>query len=206
MATHLGARPTEVIILDESDDTDTESDFDFDAPPTYLRGGANARTRIVPIEIDNSRIIDLVDSDFDPPTDWEIPLDIEDEVQPQDVKPAQDVQPAPSLPQTHAFFDPHPPQTFTEDDCLQKVLDIFPDIAHDHVLSLYREGLHDGVSGSDWCDRLITQLLDNGPYPKERERRKNLKRKRSDSNDEVAIKKFESLERDNGGYAYCQLA
>ncbi|KAF2496158.1 hypothetical protein BU16DRAFT_368160 [Lophium mytilinum] len=110
------------------------------------------------------------------------------------------------------FQDPRPasrpPTPFTEDDALQKILDIFPDIAHDHVLNLYREGLHDGVLSSVWCDQLITRLVDSGSYPKESERRrKDLKRKRTDTqDDEDAIRKFEKMERHNAGRLYSQLA
>jgi len=105
------------------------------------------------------------------------------------------------------FPDPEPafspmPEVFAEQQCLQKVLDIFPDIAHDYVLKLFKDGSQEGITGSAWCDRLIVQILDSGAYPKERDRRQELKRKRRDSQEEDGIAEFEKADRENAGHAY----
>ncbi|OJD38700.1 ring finger protein [Diplodia corticola] len=77
-------------------------------------------------------------------------------------------------------------QFMTEDDCLAKVLEIYPDISHDHVRHMFRGGLDVGMlSDSTWCDQLIVRILEEGKYPTEREaKRAALKRKREPSEDD----------------------
>lgn len=53
--------------------------------------------------------------------------------------------------------------------CLQMVLDILPDISVDHVLALITDQTQDSTRTADACQRIITQLLDGGPYPQEEE-------------------------------------
>ncbi|KAL8732490.1 MAG: hypothetical protein Q9166_002704 [cf. Caloplaca sp. 2 TL-2023] len=79
------------------------------------------------------------------------------------------------------------------DQCLQKVLDIFPDISHDHIKSLYDSHPSKAISpdGVPLSEEIISQILDGGTYPKERDRQNELKRKRSEvenSDDERAVK------------------
>ena len=64
------------------------------------------------------------------------------------------------------------------DACLREVLEIFPDISHDHVQELYDVQLPHPVDGQTVAQNLITQILDKGKYPKEKDRLKELKRKR----------------------------
>ena len=79
--------------------------------------------------------------------------------------------------------------------CLQQVLEVFPDISHDHVQTLYDEllaGETQVAVGAPIPELLIAQILDGGKYPKERDRQRELKRKRSttkqDSDDERKAK------------------
>ena len=71
-----------------------------------------------------------------------------------------------------------------EQACLERVLEVFPDIDHEHVRQLYqarplaREG---GAPNGTPSEELILKILDGGVYPKEKERRSELKRKRAAS-------------------------
>ncbi|KAB2574963.1 Ubiquitin-protein ligase [Lasiodiplodia theobromae] len=90
---------------------------------------------------------------------------------------------------------PHP---MTEDEFLSRVLEIYPDISHDHVRAMFRGGLDVGMlPDSTWCDQLIVRILDEGKYPTEREaKRAALKRKREPSDDD-----FERAPMDSGHFA-----
>lgn len=91
--------------------------------------------------------------------------------------------------------EPHP---MTEDECLSRVLEIYPDISHDHVRAMFCGGLDVGMlPDSTWCDQLIVRILDEGKYPTEREaKRAALKRKREPSDDD-----FERAPMDSGHFA-----
>ena len=92
-------------------------------------------------------------------------------------------------------------EEFTVDTCLRKVLEIFPDINHDHVFKLYNdfdsnEG-YENLSGEVRFDNIVEGLLSTASYPKqERGRSACKKRKRADSIDEDANKKWELNDRD----------
>ncbi|KAL1644690.1 hypothetical protein SLS58_004151 [Diplodia intermedia] len=90
------------------------------------------------------------------------------------------------------------PRAMTEDECLERVLEIYPDISHDHVRRMFRGGLDVGMlADSTWCDQLIVRILDEGKYPTEREaKRAALKRKREPADDD-----FERAPMDSGPYA-----
>lgn len=86
-----------------------------------------------------------------------------------------------------------PPPSF--EDCLARVIEVYPDICHDHVRRLYEVQVlpfhsQAGIDPQDQISQLlIVQILDADKYPKERDRRKELKRKRSialDSDEEEA--------------------
>ncbi|KAF2661337.1 hypothetical protein K491DRAFT_449808 [Lophiostoma macrostomum CBS 122681] len=64
------------------------------------------------------------------------------------------------------------------------ILDVLPEIAINHVLELINE---QKVYTTAACERLITRLLDEGSYPKERDElhRKRKRGRSSDSHDEV---------------------
>ncbi|KAF2735468.1 hypothetical protein EJ04DRAFT_434943 [Polyplosphaeria fusca] len=65
-----------------------------------------------------------------------------------------------------------------ETECLQVILNVLPDIAVDHVLSLIRER---GVSSLETCQALIDRIFEDGPYPTESQASQR-KRKREDDN------------------------
>lgn len=90
------------------------------------------------------------------------------------------------------------PRAMTEDECLARVLEIYPDISHDHVRHMFRGGLDVGMlSDSTWCSQLIERILDEGKYPTEREaKRAALKRKREPSEDD-----FDRAPMDSGPFA-----
>ncbi|KAK3714948.1 hypothetical protein LTR37_007438 [Vermiconidia calcicola] len=90
-------------------------------------------------------------------------------------------------------------RTLTADDCLQRVLDIFPDISHEHVISLYhgfdQEGDYEILPGQARLDNIIEQLVSGTSYPKQEKGKKALKRKREVSTDDSQIKKWEQENR-----------
>lgn len=84
--------------------------------------------------------------------------------------------------------------------CLTELLELFPDISREHVRSLYN-GLDQPISlhAQTAAQVLIDKVLDGGKYPKEKDRIKELKRKRSDKNndeEEAARWKYADM-RDN---------
>ena len=75
--------------------------------------------------------------------------------------------------------------------CCDQILGVFPDICLDHVKKLFNTRIEAGqeqliLTANDFSQAIITQILDDGKYPKEKDKKKDLKRKRStepDSND-----------------------
>lgn len=87
---------------------------------------------------------------------------------------------------------------FTVDDCLQHVLEIFPDISHEHVRNLYASFDHTGdfeaLAGRARLDNIVEQLVSATSYPKQE--RGKLKRKRELSlGGTVDVKKWERRDR-----------
>lgn len=67
---------------------------------------------------------------------------------------------------------------------LSEVLEVFPDISHDHVRQLYETWIQANGSGDraqeqNVAAELTIQIVDAGEYPKEKDRINDLKRKRS---------------------------
>jgi len=95
-----------------------------------------------------------------------------------------------------------------EQACLEKVLEVFPDIDHEHVRQLYQarplaaEGV--ALNGTP-SEELILKILDGGIYPKEKERRNELKRKRAvsagSSEGEMAAWEAADREKASGHYS-----
>lgn len=87
-------------------------------------------------------------------------------------------------------------QDITADDCLKRVLEIFPDISHDYVHSLYYEFDHGGdyetLPGSARLDNIIEQLVSATSYPKQE---KGKKRKREDTMEEDPERRWEREDR-----------
>lgn len=80
--------------------------------------------------------------------------------------------------------------------CLAEVLEVFPDISHDHVQQLYNvrsvadQQAQDKTPVERISLEIITQILDGGRYPKEKDHVNELKRKRTqaiDSDEEEEI-------------------
>ncbi len=85
--------------------------------------------------------------------------------------------------------------------CFNGVVEVFPDISHDHVQQLYDARLEDAetlqvpllsTTPENVSQEIIMKILDGGgKYPKEKDRIKELKRKRSmklNSDDEEAAR------------------
>ncbi|KAH9870410.1 hypothetical protein IAQ61_005885 [Plenodomus lingam] len=87
-------------------------------------------------------------------------------------------------------------QLVTESDCLQMVLNVFPDISIDHALKVINEKTRDATRTVDRCELLIAGLLDGEEYPKEADESKNRKRKRDDDDDDGNLSDYERGERD----------
>ena len=101
--------------------------------------------------------------------------------------------PAPHSSGTRTVVSPY-------EKCLAELLEVFPDISREHVQSLYNS-LDDqnGLYAQTAAQVLIEKVLDRGKYPKEKDRIKELKRKRGDKNsdeEEAAHWKYADM-RDN---------
>lgn len=83
------------------------------------------------------------------------------------------------------------------DACLAEVIEVFPDISREHVQTLYNNLNHqNGPYAQTPAQVLIEKVLDGGKYPREKDRIKELKRKRSDRNsdeEEAARWKYADL-------------
>jgi TRIAD3 protein (E3 ubiquitin-protein ligase RNF216) len=66
---------------------------------------------------------------------------------------------------------------------LQMVLDFLPDISVDHVLNIFREKTTDFTRTNATCQKIISQLVEDGAYPKEDDEANSKKRKRNDEDD-----------------------
>ncbi|KXL46230.1 hypothetical protein M433DRAFT_4038, partial [Acidomyces richmondensis BFW] len=85
-------------------------------------------------------------------------------------------------------------QDLTFDVCLQRVLEIFPDVSHDHVLKLYEDfdegGDFGNLRGYARLDSIVEQLVSGPPYPKQdkvkatAKKRKREERMEDDDEDE----------------------
>ncbi len=66
--------------------------------------------------------------------------------------------------------------------CLQVIKVVFPDISHDHVQELWdKNDKRNSIDTERLHQTLIEQILDEGIYPKERDRLKQLKKRDRDS-------------------------
>ena len=92
--------------------------------------------------------------------------------------------------------------------CLNRILELFPDISQDYVQQLYDmrtenpSGPHDDIR-----HELIMQILDAEKYPKESDRLNDLKRKRvSEDSDAEEIAKWTNPNRGVQSFEYLQEA
>ncbi len=95
--------------------------------------------------------------------------------------------------------------------CIDRVLEVFPDIDREHVRQLYRDRplvMEGGLANSNPSEDLIVKVLDGGIYPKEADRRKELKRKRAtsaaSSDGETAV--WEAADRERASTHYSEEA
>ncbi|KAL2011185.1 hypothetical protein VTN00DRAFT_3903 [Thermoascus crustaceus] len=76
------------------------------------------------------------------------------------------------------------PEMSSEDACLARILELFPDISHQHVRELYNHHKNDdltpGRAESRTIENIIEDILQNPPYPKQRD----AKRKRTPESDD----------------------
>ena len=79
-----------------------------------------------------------------------------------------------------------------KDECLSKVKTVFPDICVKHVSDMYDTMSHE-------ADMIVAHILENMdegiPYPKARDAKKTLKRKRELDEDEEAALKYDAVDR-----------
>lgn len=94
------------------------------------------------------------------------------------------------------------------DACLAEILEVFPDISREHVQSLYNNLNHqNGPYAQTAAQILIEKVLDGGNYPKEKDRIKELKRKRSDRNsDEEEAARWKYADMRDSALEYSKVA
>ncbi|KAI6799759.1 hypothetical protein KC361_g2712 [Hortaea werneckii] len=97
----------------------------------------------------------------------------------------------PSTLNTTAFMAPEP--EITAEACLELVLEIFPDVSHEHVLHLYNS--FEAASGKTKRDNIIEKLVSDPAYPKQ-ERQTQKKRKRAASTDDSDARRWEKQDRE----------
>jgi TRIAD3 protein (E3 ubiquitin-protein ligase RNF216) len=108
--------------------------------------------------------------------------------------PPSDTGPAYPEAQEHRNFnEDDDARLVTEAYGLQMILDFLPDISIDHVLDLLRRKTTDFTRTAAKCQNIITQLVEEGTYPKEAEEANKKKRKRDDEDEG---KEYDKAERD----------
>jgi TRIAD3 protein (E3 ubiquitin-protein ligase RNF216) len=83
-------------------------------------------------------------------------------------------------------------ELLSEAACLQMVINVLPDVSVDHVLTLIQERTHPRTH--EECERLITDLLDGGAYPKEIDDANNKRKRKRGDDDDGDITKYENGE------------
>jgi len=84
-----------------------------------------------------------------------------------------------------------PPGTATKNQCMDTIVELFPDICR-----VYLSELYDTISVDQ--EQLVTHILDTDSYPKAKDVQKSLKRKRAMDADEEAVKKYTATNREVG--------
>lgn len=111
------------------------------------------------------------------------------------------------IPEPPNLWQAHIDERVYYEACLAKVLDVFPDISHDHVRQAYDVELEKNENGSQRAnvsEVLILGILDQKTYPKEKDRINELKRKRSNvlDSDEEEAARWKDLDRGQETIAY----
>ena len=94
------------------------------------------------------------------------------------------------------------------DACLAEIIEVFPDISREYVQSLYNNLDHrHGPHAQTAAQVLIEKILDGGNYPREKDRIKELKRKRSDRNsDEEEAARWKYVDLRENALEYSKVA
>ena len=92
------------------------------------------------------------------------------------------------------------------DGCLEKILEVFPDISHEHCREIYDAQMLNPVQGQPISQTLITEILDKGKYPKEKDRQKELKRKRLTNSDDEEVAYLKNLQRGEVTFEYAHMS
>ena len=83
--------------------------------------------------------------------------------------------------------------------CLKAVITVFPDISHDYVQQLWDKSTCGALTETDVLHQtLIEKILDAGPYPKEKDRLRELKKRKRASPEVEAGKRPRFLILGNG--------
>lgn len=89
---------------------------------------------------------------------------------------------------------PNAEPVLSQEDCLSRVYDLFPDICPEHATKICnRAGQNSLLSAAALLDQVVEKLLADNTYPKRKKETQNLKRKREESVDHG----FEQWEREN---------
>ena len=114
---------------------------------------------------------------------------------------SDDEWPGPDVPGSMILSSESVDVTLTYDDCLQKITEIFPDVSQDHVRKLWDKRLAAAAAKAGVSQSIIHELLESGSYPKEKDRLKELKRKRASPEVEAARWKYHEFRDDPIEYA-----
>lgn len=85
-------------------------------------------------------------------------------------------------------------EVISEADCLQLVMDVFPDVSVNHVLTMIQERTTDFTRSKEHSERIVNELLEQTAYPKEAES-VSKKRRRADSEESSNYEKDENAMR-----------
>ena len=133
--------------------------------------------------------------------DWDAFLNPDGEAAPQPVVQA----PAQQASQPIVVDEEEPvDESLREDRCVEHVTEMFPDIENDYVRQLYQNGadLRTRMNEKEYLASLIMRILEEPKYPREREKRQELKRKRDETEAEDNVKRWENPSRDLPATSY----
>ncbi|KAI7258315.1 hypothetical protein KC343_g7056 [Hortaea werneckii] len=168
---HGRRRRTQTLDLDDADNLAFYETIESAAPSSSSRGRLNEDLKGEVIVLSDGEEVFIID----------------------DEDPAERAETfgMPSTIDTTAVVAPEP--EVTPESCLQLVLEIFPDVSHDHVLHLYDS--FEAVSDKTKRDNIIEKLVSDPAYPKQ-ERQSQKKRKRAASTDDSDAQRWEKQDRE----------
>ena len=115
------------------------------------------------------------------------------------------------IPEPPDLWQAHVDESDYCEACLTEILDVFPDICHDHIRKLYDvelQKIENDSQRANISQVLILGILDEKTYPKEKDRINELKRKRSNmlDSDEEEAARWNDLDRGQGTNTYLREA